>query len=159
MSILADSAEFGSLSDPFSQRPPSEDRGKMSSPALCSWPSPGPVSHAEGVIAHLHAKLHLLTSGHCPVGREGKSNSGGGEGGSQTSQGEVASGQGRLLVCDGFHYLFELRWGGCFSGIFGDLILEPLSTKECDKMPVRGRGGDFLGCLCTPFADRWGSRG
>lgn len=70
----------------------------------------------------------------------------------------MASGQGRLLVCDGFRYLFGLLWSECFSGIFGDLILESLSMKECDKMPAHGRGGGCLGCLCTAFADRrgWG---
>jgi len=52
----------------------------------------------------------------------------------------------------------ELLWSKCFSGVFGDLILESLSTKECNKIPAL-RSGDscpagYLSCPYSAFADR-----
>lgn len=51
----------------------------------------------------------------------------------------------------------ELLWSKCFSGLLGDLTLESLSTKECNKIPaLRSRDGPegCLSCLYSPFADR-----
>ena len=87
------------------------------------------------VIARLHANAGPADQKHHPVGREEKSN--------------PVSVEGRLLDLPGrggfrtraawlflmvFITWFALLWCKCFSGIFGDLILESLSTKECNKI-------------------------
>lgn len=143
-----------SLSLPRLESGAPEARGKMSSPASYSGSSPGPVSHVQ---LHANTASAAQRALPCGAGREVKYRVRGGR--LQTSQEEVASGQAAwLFVMDSITW-FELLWSGCFSGIFEDLILESLSTKECDKMPARGRGGGCLGCLCTPFTDRGCSRG